>query len=71
MLLLSNKLQIFFNSIKIYLWFLGFNEGLDSLKYFEILSHDSGEKRSDHFNERKSRQIATHLVRKVKHWLHT
>ena len=40
-----------------------FVDGLDSLKYLEILSKDQGEKQSDHFNHRKSRQIASHLVR--------
>ena len=42
--------------------FAGFREGLDSLKYLEILSQDHGENKSEHSNERRSRQIATRLV---------
>ncbi len=40
----------------------GFREGLDSLKYLEILSQDLGENKSEHSNERRSRQIASRLV---------
>ncbi len=59
-----NPFYVFLNlsNRQIYGSFIGFREGLDSLKLLEILSQDQGENQSEHSNERRSRQIATRLV---------